>query len=564
MTEEIGLAMQTCAEDPSAGESTLHDLMSLDRERFVRASLPLLRTDRDGPGYQCLVKLLARSDQLMDHLCDPDCFSKEVAIELARQIVQFEPQLDTRLVQLLPGRNSTLSNTSNYATIERVLELLEVVSKSARIVPPLAHLMSDPNPRLRAKAALLIGRRVGNSRLAEGFLQQEDPRVRANAVESLWGDTASSAGSVLRLAAKDANNRVVGNALIGLYQLQDRSAVGQILAMSVDRSPLFRTTAAWAMGQTSDPRFLPALEKLARDLFASVRKNASKAIEGIRARTTTATRLELQVLRRRDTPGGRLSLSIQALGPEGDSMRALRPDQFILWEDQNLVMDYEVMEHANGGWLAVGFALCAGGDISGELLQSAEEAVLGCLTLKTKEHSWALAKFVSTGEQPPPGQTPPSDVRGESAIYMAEAGKLEKSIAKSPTETQFGGAALAAFRSLLPGALKMPGTRHLILLAASDFISSPEIEEQVDNAIVTKVTIHAIVVGTPHPSLINLCRRTEGILMIAADSTELAAAFRRLYLALMSQYEIRFRAQLPVNLQIYCEEGWGECRIGRE
>src|SRR6185436_13273643 len=144
MTEEIGLAMQACSENPSAGESTLRALMKLDLERFVLASLPLLRADRDASGYQCLVKVLSRSDLLVDQLCDPESFSKEAAIDLALQVVQFEPQLDTRLVQLLPGRNSTLSNTSNYATIERVLELLEVVAKSARIIPPLAHLMSDP------------------------------------------------------------------------------------------------------------------------------------------------------------------------------------------------------------------------------------------------------------------------------------------------------------------------------------------------------------------------------------------------------------------------------------
>ena len=52
--------------------------------------------------------------------------------------------------------------------------------------------------------------------------------------------------------------------------------------------------------------------------------------------------------------------------------------------------------------------------------------------------------------------------------------------------------------------------------------------------------------------------------MPAADGTELSEAFRKLYLALMSHYEIRFCAQLPVKLEVYCEEGWGECRIGGE
>src|SRR5207253_4667933 len=110
--------------------------------------LGLVESERDAPGYQLLMTLLTRSDQLVNQLCDPDAFSKEASIELARQLVVFDPKLDTRLVRLLPGRDRTLSSPADCATIERVLELLEVVSFCARIVPPLARLLGDPNPRL--------------------------------------------------------------------------------------------------------------------------------------------------------------------------------------------------------------------------------------------------------------------------------------------------------------------------------------------------------------------------------------------------------------------------------
>src|SRR5262249_14726551 len=178
-----------------------------------------------------LMTLLARSDQMINQLCDPDAFSKEASIELARKLVLFDPKLDTRLVRLLPGRDRTLTSPETCATIERVLELLEVVSFCARLVPPLTRLLGDPNPRLRAKAALLLGRSVQHSRLIEICLQQQDPRVRANVIESLWSGANASSTSVLRSAAKDTDNRVVGNALWGLYQLQDRSAASLMIAM---------------------------------------------------------------------------------------------------------------------------------------------------------------------------------------------------------------------------------------------------------------------------------------------------------------------------------------------
>ena len=102
--------------------------------------------------------------------------------------------------------------------------------------------------------------------------------MSANAVESLWGASAPSVSEVLLAAANDSNNRVAGNALVGLYRLRDQSAIPRISRMAADSRPQFRATAAWTMGQTGDPRFLPALEKLTRDLYASVRKNAAKAI----------------------------------------------------------------------------------------------------------------------------------------------------------------------------------------------------------------------------------------------------------------------------------------------
>src|SRR5215470_5454383 len=65
--------------------------MELDGEGFVRASLGLVESGRDSPGYPPLMTLLARSDQMINQLCDPDAFSKEASIELARKLVCSTP-----------------------------------------------------------------------------------------------------------------------------------------------------------------------------------------------------------------------------------------------------------------------------------------------------------------------------------------------------------------------------------------------------------------------------------------------------------------------------------------
>src|SRR5713226_10729625 len=103
MTEQIELAMQVCADDRRTGQRTLRSLMSENREGFIEAALAL-ESRPDAPGYEDLMKLLAQSDELVSQLCNPDAFTREASIELARQIVPLESQLDTKLVRLLPVR----------------------------------------------------------------------------------------------------------------------------------------------------------------------------------------------------------------------------------------------------------------------------------------------------------------------------------------------------------------------------------------------------------------------------------------------------------------------------
>jgi HEAT repeat protein len=292
MTDRINAALELYSEDPEGAAKALRTLIDGDPSGFVQASALLL--ERDSPGCQHLVPILARNIAVVPQLCDPELLDRETAIELARRIVTIDPRLDTKLVLLLPGRGS--ENCDIRAEVaQRVLEILGAISTGTRIAPLLAHLTGHPNERLRAKVLKLIGYRVRNVRLVEERLKEADPRVRANAVESLWGEKELWAARLLWKAVEDANNRVIGNALFGLYDLGDEKIVPHILRMGEHPTPLFRSTAAWTMGHTGDPQFLPALEKLNRDLYAAVRKAASRAIEKIGKREVVEASLEATV-----------------------------------------------------------------------------------------------------------------------------------------------------------------------------------------------------------------------------------------------------------------------------
>jgi HEAT repeat protein len=281
MVDKIRLALEAYADDPASAAQSLQALITEDQKVFLRASA-LLRAERDKPGFQPLIQLLAKNTGVIQQLCDPNLLDKEASIDLAQLIAGIEPGLDGKLVRLLPARGADTSDPAKTLAAERVLELLEAISVSNRVVPMLAHLVHHPNGRLRAKVSLLISRWTRNVRAAEDRLDEKDARVRANAVEALWGDKTNRATAVLWRALNDVNNRVVGNALFGLYKLGEQSVIPQIVSMATHETPIFRATAAWTMGQTCDPQFLPLLEKMTRDLYASVRKSAARGIAQIR------------------------------------------------------------------------------------------------------------------------------------------------------------------------------------------------------------------------------------------------------------------------------------------
>src|ERR1035437_10930718 len=109
-------------------------------------------------------------------------------------------------------------------------------------------------------------------------LGESDPRVRANAIESLWGVDSPEARTLLNFAANDANTRVVGNALLGLYYLGESSVLADVVKLAAHDSALSRSSAAWVMGVAGDPRFAETLRRMISDPDAVVRKRVFAAL----------------------------------------------------------------------------------------------------------------------------------------------------------------------------------------------------------------------------------------------------------------------------------------------
>ena len=94
----------------------------------------------------------------------------------------------------------------------------------SRMMASMLRLLRHPNPYLRSKAVKVVGRGSKSPKWVRQRLADPDPRIRANAIESLWSVDNAEARSLLHFAAaEDGHNRVVANALLGLYYLGECS-----------------------------------------------------------------------------------------------------------------------------------------------------------------------------------------------------------------------------------------------------------------------------------------------------------------------------------------------------
>jgi HEAT repeat protein len=172
----------------------------------------------------------------------------------------------------------------------RLMEIMVAISSFPRILPALMRMARHPDPHVRSKAVLMIGRGNPGAGWLQNRFAEPDPRIRANTVEALWGTDTAEVRGVLIAAAQDDNNRVAGNALLALYTLGESTAEPELRKMAGSQFPAFRATSAWVMGEIAEPRFAAVLARLVGDPSPMVRKRAFSALGKIAARTRAANR----------------------------------------------------------------------------------------------------------------------------------------------------------------------------------------------------------------------------------------------------------------------------------
>jgi hypothetical protein len=511
-------------------------LLSQSLERspaaFLRSAIRFLAAHPETAGARDVLAMLADEGLLLDVLCAPG-MSKECALQLARAAASVSPATDIRIARGLAGMLEAPETTETLNHITILMDILAEISDAARIFPSLVRLLRHPNPHIRSKAVLMIGRQSRSAQWVRPRLSDSDPRIRANAIESLWNVDTGEARELLEALIRDPNNRVAGNALLGLYRLGEARVIPEILNLAAHPTALFRSTAAWVMGESGDPRFTDALASLLREPDAVVRKRAFSALGRLRAlslRSSQAVSCRLAA-RLLDAGPGACRLALTVAGSSGWSSPDLLPTHFILSEDARIVQSYRVAARPVPETLFVVFLLPVNGR-----LEVWREAALACFPWKRPSDLWACDFYEGAAAQE-------AGARGGTPDFHASLDSIRAEFSRSTLRYECPDLWRALRRLADLEAGPSVGKCQLIVFR-EDVCGAAPPEDLVSALAAAQTTVH-VVSTVADPALEEFCRKSNGVFVLAASNPPDAAI--RAYLHQLPQYEISCQPAGPAR-----------------
>jgi hypothetical protein len=268
-------------QNESAARSVAEHWTAADPVSFFRAVVHALRSSREDGDREHL-RSMVTADLLVAALLEPDCFSDSDAVELIRELKARMPNLDLQVAWRAFGDDGDGPRPVSAATAQRAMALLGALSPGERVLPFLSRACRLGDERVSSQVARLAGRYRAQGLLVR-LLEDANPRVRANAVESLAGaQHVSDCRELLWRAAGDEHHRVAVNALVALARLGEPEALERLEALARHPAPEFRAAAAWGMGELGDLRFQPTLTRLYHNDAGAVRRNALRSLVRLR------------------------------------------------------------------------------------------------------------------------------------------------------------------------------------------------------------------------------------------------------------------------------------------
>jgi hypothetical protein len=531
--------------DAARSKRLIKQFLDEDRHVFLRSAIPILRADMESHGAQYLIGIITANGLLLPALCDPQ-FTREQALAMAQAASRMDPNAELALARFLAEEISDTGAAPHAEDHARLMEILAAISDGSRVFPSLVRLLRHANPHIRSKAVLMIGRGNRSANWVRQRLGDADPRIRANAAEALWGVKTDEARQVLQSLVHDSNNRVAGNAIVGLYRLGDHSMIPEIAALARHDSALFRSTAAWVMGATGDPRFTEMLAGLLREPHGVVRKRAFAALGSIRAAVAQARlglpwRVFARILEADPArPGRRIAFGLAREG--GAVPPTLSATQVLLTENTQNVIQYRLIDRPLPETMSIVFVLPrSGGDV-----------VRQCLPWKRPTDLWAFLYYT----REPAAATGPAD--GAPRFHSVPEG-ISAELDRIPAASDCGELWHNLNRAVTLETGGIAGKRHVIVL--NELAPRPPAVDDLVAATAAAQASMQVISTVPDPLVEDFCRRVNGRFLSAEDESVALDA----YLNLLTRYEVVYQPLDPeaqsLKLRLHGPGLWAETRL---
>ncbi|MEO8368561.1 MAG: HEAT repeat domain-containing protein [Candidatus Solibacter sp.] len=555
--EALAGLVRTFEADATSKRKQIKDLFDNNQEPFCSAAIALINDPGESRGVQYLVSVLTGNGMLLRALGNSE-LSRDEAVTLARSARRSDPLVEVAIARSLAD-SALGSGQIPVEDAARLLDVLAEIADAGRIVPSLMRLMRHPDAYLRSKAVKMIGRSSHSAKWVMGRLSESDPRVRANAVESLWAVDIPEARTLLNFAASDAHHRVVGNSLLGLYYLGDSAILADVVKLAGHYSADFRASAAWLMGESGDPRFADALRRMIADSDAGVRKRAFVSLAQLKAVNYAPPVGDIWHLSGRMLEGEtNKGLKRLKIGAAYDDLREARiaPAQFMLSEGNQHILNYKVTEKALPEAMSVVFVIPRDRDAAGGAFF---QGVVDCLRWKRPSDPWSILPYIEAGtcEAPPPRDPEPP-------VFTTNADALAASLRETPKKLDCTDLWTGVWRAIKPEGGQSRGKRHVIIL------TSVEETRDAGHGLISQMSGRRlsmqVVRTSPNPLVEEFCELTQ-VPHRCGSGLEIRNLVHQAYLNLLARYEIAWQPVTPVpsplKVRVQTLTGWGETVISQ-
>jgi len=216
----------------------------------------------------------------IEAICDPARHTSQDAISEARTLDLQVPSLYLEVVRFLQQRCS--EDHPDLETIGRILEVVVVITPACALAAVLRPVLRRSDPVLRAKCIQILAQHETNLGWVEKLMADDNARVRASVIESLWGLKSQEAERLFLRAVSDSHHRVVANAIYGLYLLDSGKAIPMIGKLIASERPEARAAAAWLIRKTGSAELRGLLKPLILDKTPAVRHAGFRALQALR------------------------------------------------------------------------------------------------------------------------------------------------------------------------------------------------------------------------------------------------------------------------------------------